>query len=115
MMKSAEEFVMFGQGNLEAFMKSSQILATGFQDMAKMATATAQSGMEEAMSAFRAMTQIRSVKDAMELQSTLARASIDKAVSQGGQVAEATYKLAEQAIAPIAHRMTIAAETFTRI
>lgn len=115
MMKSAQEFVSFGQGNLEAFMKSSQILVSGFQDMAKQAAATAQSGVEEAMSAFRAMTQVRSVKEAVELQSSLARTSLDKAVSQGGQVAEATYKLAEQAIAPLAQRVTLAAETFVRV
>ena len=114
MMKTAEEMVAFGHGNLEAWMKSSQILIAGMQDMAKQAAATAQSGVEETMSAFRALSQVRSVKEAVEIQSLLARTSLDKAVSQTGTVAEATYRLAEQAIAPISQRLSLAAETFSR-
>ena len=114
MMKSAEEFVAFGQGNLEAWMKSSQILVTGMQDMAKHVAATAQAGVEEAMSDFRTLSQARSVKEAMELQSSLARTSLDKAVSHTGTVAEATYRLAEQAMAPITQRLSVAAESFVR-
>ena len=115
MMKSAEDFVAFGQGNLDAWMKSSQILVTGMQDLAKQAAATAQSGVEEAMSAFRALSQVRSVKEAMEIQSSLARTSLDKAVSHTGTVAEATYRLAEQAMAPITQRLSIATEGFVRV
>lgn len=115
MIKNAEDFVTFGQGNLEAVMRCSQILVSGWQDLAKQAATATQTGMEEAMSTLRALTQVRSVKEAVELQSTFARASLDKAVSQGGQVAEQTYKLAEQAIAPIAQRMSLAAESFARV
>ena len=115
MMKSAEQFVAFGQGNLDAWMRSNQILVAGMQDLAKQAAATAQSGVEEAMSAFRALSQVRSVKEAMELQSSLARTSLDKAMSQTGSVAEATYRLAEQAMAPLTQRMSLAAESFTRV
>src|SRR5271166_4414187 len=41
-MKTAEEFVSFNQGNLEALIKSGQILATGMQDLGKQVAATAQ-------------------------------------------------------------------------
>jgi hypothetical protein len=37
---------------------------------------------------------------------------MEKAVSQTGQVTETSFKLAEQAIQPIASRMTLAVESF---
>lgn len=111
-MKTAEEFMTFSQANVEAFVKSSQIFATGLQDMQKMMAATAQAAMDETMSTFRAMATVKSVKEAMDLQATLARSTMEKAVAQSSHVAESTFKLAEQAIAPIASRMTIAADTF---
>ena len=114
MFKTAEEYMTFSQGNLDAFMKSSQIIASGFQDMAKHVAANTQSSMGDVASMFRAMTQLRSVKDAIELQSSLARNTLDKVMSQSGQAAEASYKLAEQAIAPISERLTLAVETFGR-
>lgn len=111
-MKTAEDFLSFNQGNVEAFVKSGQIVATGLQDLAKMMAASAQASMDETMSTFRAMTTVRSVKEAIDLQATLARSAIEKAVAQGGQVTETSFKLAEQAMAPFASRVTLAVESF---
>ena len=108
-MNTAQDFVSFGQGNVEAFVRSSQILATGMQDMSKQMAATAQSSMEEMMATFRAMVGVRSIKDAMEMQATLARTTVEKAMAQTSQVAETSFKLA---IAPIAGRVTLAVESF---
>ena len=111
-MKTPEEFLSFNQGNVEAFVKSGQIFATGLQDLTKMMAASAQAAMDETMSTFRAMTSVRSVKEAVDLQTTLARSTIEKAVAQGGQVAETSFKLAEQAMAPLAGRVSLAVESF---
>ena len=113
-MKTPEEFMSFNQATVEAFVKSSQIMATGLQDLTKLMAASAQATMDETMSTFRAMTTVRSVKEAMDLQATLARSTIEKAVNQGGQVAETSFKLAEQAMAPIAGRVTLAVESFSK-
>ncbi len=111
-MKTAEEFVTFGQGNVEALVKSSQIVATGLQELTKQMAATAQASMDEMMTTFRAMSGVKSIKDAVELQTSFARTSVEKALTQTGHVAETSFKLAEQAIAPIAGRMSLAVETF---
>lgn len=111
-MKTAEEFMTFNQQNAEAFLKSGQIFATGLQGMSKMFAASAQTTMHEALSTFRALTSVRSIKEAMDLQATLARSTVQKAVAQTGHVAETSFKLAEQAMAPIAGRVTSAVETF---
>lgn len=111
-MKTAEEFMTFSQANVEAFVKSSQIFATGVQDMQKMMAATVQATMDETMSTLRAMATVKSVKEAIDLQTTLARSTMEKAVAQTSHVAETTFKLAEQTIAPIAGRITIASDAF---
>ncbi len=111
-MKTAEEFVSFGQGNVEAIVKSSQIFATGMQDLTKQMAATAQASVEEALNTFRALTSVKSIKEALELQTTLARSTVEKALTQTSHVADSSLKLAEQAIAPIAGRMTLAVESF---
>lgn len=110
-MKTPEEFMSFGQANVEAFVKSGQIVATGLQDLSKMMAATAQATMDETMSALRAMTTVKSVKEAIDLQASLARSTMEKAMTQGGQVAETSFKLAEQAMAPLAGRLTIAVDS----
>ncbi len=111
-MKTAEEFMTFSQANIEAFVKSGQIFATGFQEMSKQFAASAQATMDETMSTFRAMSSVRSIKEAIDLQASLARSTMEKAVAQTGHVAESSFKLAEQAMAPLASRVTLAVESF---
>ena len=111
-MKTAEQFITFGQGNIEALVKSSQIVATGLQDISKQLAANAQAAMDETMSTFRAMTSVRSIKEAMDLQASLARTTLEKAVAQTGALTETSFKLAEQAMQPLAGRVTLAVESF---
>jgi len=113
-MKTAEEFVAFGQGNLEAIMKSGQIWVAGVQDLSKQVAATAQASFEETLSAFKAMTSAKSLKDAFDLQTSLARTTVEKAISESGRLTDASFKLTEQTLAPLTARVTLAVETFAK-
>ena len=113
-MKTAEDFVSFGQGNVDAFVKAGQIWAAGVQDMGKRFAATAQAQMDQTVATMKAMAGVKSLKEAMELQSTLARASMEQAVAETGKLTETSMKLTEQAMAPITARVTLAMETFGR-
>lgn len=113
-MKTAEEFVSFGQGNLEAVLKSGQIWAAGVQDLSKQFAATAQASFEETMATFKAMTSVKSLKDAMDLQASLARTTMEKTLAESGKLTDASFKLTEQAIAPITARVTLAVEKFAK-
>ena len=110
--QTAEQIVSFGQGNLEAMVKSGQIVATGLQDLSKQMAATAQATMDETLNTFRAMAGVRSFREAMDLQTSLARSTMEKTLTQTGHVAETSLKLAEQAIAPLASRMSLAVQSF---
>jgi phasin family protein len=112
--KSAEEFISFGQGNFEAVMKSGQIWATGVQEFGKTFASLAQTQMDQAMATFKAMSGVKSLKEAIDLQTTLARTSVEAAMNETGKLTDASIKLAEQASAPITARVTMAVEKFGR-
>jgi phasin family protein len=113
-MKTAEELVAFNQGNLEAIVKSGQIWATGMQDLSKHIAAAAQASMDESMSAFKALTSVKSLKDAFELQSSFARSALEKSLTESGKLTDASFKLTEQALAPITARVNVAVEKFAK-
>jgi phasin family protein len=113
-MKTAEELMAFSQGNLEAMVKSGQIWAAGVQDIGKQIAANAQASFEETMSTFKALTSVKSVKDAFDLQATLARTTVEKTLSESGKLTDASMKLTEQALAPITARVSLAMEKFAK-
>ena len=115
LMKTAEDMFAFSQGNFEALAKSSQILATGLQDIGQTVATAAKASMDETITTFKAMSSVKSVKEAMDLQSALLRTSLEKAVSHTSQITDSSMKLSEQAIAPITARVSLATEKFGRV
>jgi phasin family protein len=110
----AEDWVQFSQANIEAFVRSGQIWASGVQDLFKQAAASAQSLVQESLDSARQLSSVRTPKDALNIQATLARSFVERSVSETGRLANASVKLAEDAFAPIAARMTATAEKFAK-
>ena len=113
-MKTAEEVVAFSQGNVEALIKSGQIWSTGLQDLSKQIATSFQASYEEAVSAFKALTSVKSLKEVVDLQVGLARSAVEKGVTESSKYTDASFKLAEQALAPISSRVTLAVEKFSK-
>jgi len=113
-MKTAEEFMSFGQGNVEAVLKSGQIWAEGVQEFGKTFAATAQAQLEQSMNTWKALAGVKSLKEVLDLQTNLARGAVEAAVAETGKLTDASMKLAEQALAPITARVTLAVEKFGR-
>ena len=112
MMKSTEDLVAFGQANLEAFVKSGQIWSAGVQELTKQFATSAKASFEESVSTFKAISTAKSVKEAMDLQSTFAKAALEKAMAESNKLTDASIKLTEQTLAPITARVTVAVESF---
>jgi len=112
MMKTTEDFVAFGQANLEAFVKSGQIWSAGVQELTKQIATSAKASFDESVSTFKAISTAKSVKEAMDLQSTFAKAALEKAMAESNKLTDASIKLTEQTLAPITARVTVAVETF---
>jgi phasin family protein len=110
--KYAEEWVSLGQGNFDAILKSSQIWAAGVQDLAKQFAASAQSSFDESLATFKALSSVKSPQEALDLQTTLARKVLEKTLAETGRIGDASLKLFEQTLAPVAARATLTVETF---
>ena len=113
-MRTAEDVMAFSQGNIEAMTRSSQIFASGIQDMGQTIAAAAKASMDETISTFKAMAGVKSIKEAMDLQSSLLRSAMEKAVSHTSQLTDSPMKLPEQTFPPIGPRLSLAAEKFGR-
>jgi hypothetical protein len=112
--KTTAEIASFSQGNVEALMKSGQVWAAGWQDIAKTMAATAQAHLDQTMSTWKALASVKSVQGAKDLRASLPHTSFETAFAETGNLTDASIKLVEQAMAPIMERFTLAVEKFTR-
>jgi phasin family protein len=111
---TAEELVAFNQGNLEAIIKAGQIWSAGVQDLSKHIAAAAQASLDEGIATFKALSSVKSLKDAYELQTAFARSALEKSLAESGKLTDASIKLTEQALAPITARVTVAVEKLSK-
>lgn len=112
MMKTAEDMMAFSQGNMEAMLRATQIYASGVQDLSKHIATSGKASLEESVAFTKTLMGVKSVKEAVDLQSGFAKSSIEKVVAETSQITDASVKLAEQALAPLTARMSIAVEKF---
>jgi phasin family protein len=112
--KAAEEAADFGRGNVEAFTKAAQTWASGSQDIARQYMALAQGLTDHALEGAKALSGVKSVNEAADLQAKLAKAALEKMVADGTKLQEASFKLAESAFAPVNARMTAAMEKLAK-
>jgi len=112
--KAAEEAAEFGRGNLEAMTRATQTLTTGMQDLSKQYFAMSQAMGEHAMESAKALSGVKSLKEAADIQTAFAKASMERTMAETTKLQEAAYRLAEQAGAPLAARMTLAVEKFSK-
>jgi len=110
--KAAETAAEFSRGNIEAFTKSAQLYFTGIQDIGKQTFALMQGLSEHSMESAKALGQVKSLKEAAELQANFARAALEKGMSESAKLQEQTLKLVEASVAPLAARMSLAVEKF---
>jgi len=112
--KAAEEAADFGRGNVEAFTKAAQTWASGSQDLARQYMALAQGLTDHALEGAKALSGVKSVNEAAELQAKFAKAALEKVVAEGTKLQEASVKLAESAFAPVNARFTVAMEKLAK-
>jgi phasin family protein len=110
--KTSEEFVNFGKGNVDALVKAGQIWTNGVQAIAKELAETTQAHLNETVAVVKSFTAAKSAKELLELQTALARSSVEKAIAESTRLADASTRLATEALAPLTARLTQVRETF---
>ena len=109
-MKAAQEMADFSRGNAEALAQVAQTWMTGTQDLSRQAFALMQGMADHAMEGARALSGVKSLKEAAEIQATYARGAMDRMMAETAKLQEASLRLAEQVATPVTQRVTLAME-----
>ncbi|MBP0491892.1 phasin family protein [Pararoseomonas indoligenes] len=108
--KAAQDFAEFSRGNAEIMAQVAQTWMTGTQDISRQAFSFAQALTEHALEGARALSGVKSLKEAADIQTTYARGAMDKVMSETAKIQEASFRLAEQVSGPVSQRVSIAME-----
>ncbi|AHJ63546.1 phasin family protein [Granulibacter bethesdensis] len=110
MIPGPDDLMAFHRDNFDALLQCSQVWASGFQELSRQWLASAQDGLETATNAMRRMAETRSVQDMIEVQNSFARDVMEKAVVDTSRLADASMRVAEQALAPLTERVSAAVD-----
>ena len=112
--KVAEEAAEFGRGNVEALTKATQVYVAGVQDLGRQTFALMQGLTDHALEGAKALSAVKSLQEAAQIQTNYTRSAIEKSVAESAKLGESALKLAEQSFAPLSARVTLAVEKFSR-
>lgn len=99
---------------MEVFVRSGRIWCAGMQELTKQIAAIGKASFDECVSTLKALSTVKSLKEAIDLQTSFTKAAIEKMVEETKQIAAGSVKLTEQTLAPITARVSLAVETFNR-
>jgi phasin family protein len=106
----ARTYVDVQRTALETVVKAGKIYGEGLQSLATHAAAVNRTQFEDTMAHLRALTSVKSVREAVHLQTQFARATASRVLSEGSTIVEDYLKVAGQALAPVTARAREAAE-----
>jgi phasin family protein len=111
--KASSGATELGRGNLEAVAQSTRAYLAGMQDLSRQYVAAMLGLTRHALDDAKAVAGVRSLQDAMALQASLARASMERALGEGARLQQAALALAERVHAPLTRRATAALQRTT--
>jgi phasin family protein len=112
--KSYDEMATMNKDNMDAFMKSSSIVAKGFESMSKEMMSFAQETMEANMAAAKKVFGAKNLQEMMDVQSDVYRTNFDKMMAESAKLAELSAKVANEAVEPLQARMQAGFEKATK-
>ncbi len=104
----------FGQSQLSALMQSSQIMATGLQEISKEIAASNKASIEDSVAFTKSLIAAKSPADAAKLQAGFVKATLEKGVAHNRELSQATVELAKQAARPINDQIAKASAVFKK-
>jgi phasin family protein len=101
------ELLALHKANVEAYVHANATLAKGFEEIGKLLITFTQVECERAASAAKATLAVKSLPDAVALNTDYAKASLNHLVTTTTTLQEFGVKVAKEAIAPITARITV--------
>jgi phasin family protein len=110
--KSYEDMLQFGKDNVDAIVKSGSIAVRGVKDLSHTMVTVAQASLDEQVAASKALIGAKSLKEVIDLSSSLAKTNFDKLMAESTKLTQLSTKLAEEAFGPLTVRVSAAVEKF---
>ncbi len=108
--KGFEEATQFGQGNVDALVASSKVVAKATEELNAEIAAFSKKSYEDSLAAAKELTASKSVTEFFEKQTNFAKTSFDMFVSEATKLDEMYAAAAKDAYAPLNDRFTAAAD-----
>ena len=112
-MNNYDDIVAFNQNNFDAIVASSTAFAKGFEQLTKEYVAFASASFENAVEASKQISTVKTVNEAVELQTKIAKDSWDKAVAEGQKISEISTVIFKTASAPLSERVQATVDVAT--
>lgn len=112
-MNNYDDIVAFNQNNFDAFVASSTVFAKGVEELTKEYVAFASGTFEDAVEASKQLVAVKSVNEAVDLQTKIAKESWEKAVAEGQKITEISTGIFKEASAPLSERVQATVDAAT--
>ena len=112
-MKNYDDIVAFNQDNFDAFVASSTAAAKGFEELTKQYVAFASASVEDAITAGKKIVAAKTVNEAIDLQTKIAKDSWEKAIAEGQKITEISTVIFKDASAPLSERVQATVDVAT--
>lgn len=109
-MNNYDDIVAFNQNTFDAFVASGTVVAKGFETLTKQYVSFASESVEEAIEASKKIATAKTVNEAVDMQTKIAKATWEKAVAEGQKVTEISTVIFKEASAPISERVQASVE-----
>lgn len=101
------EFAAAGKENVEALVKSGNLLAKGMETLSKEVMEFTRLSFEGNVAATKAVLGAKSFKEAVDLQADFAKKNVDQMLNEGAKLAELSVKVTNEAMEPIQARVNV--------
>ncbi|XKG61887.1 phasin family protein [Caenispirillum salinarum] len=98
----------FLKGNVDAALASGTTVVNGMRDLTKVMLAHVHEQLETNLAYGKAALGCRSVHELMELNQKTLQSSVEGLAQTSGKMSEMSAKTAEEAVAPLTERVTVA-------
>lgn len=113
-LKGYDEFATINKASMDAYVKSTNIVAKGVEDLGKAYFAFAQTTAESNVAAAKKLMGAKTINDVVDIQADVARSSFDSWVAESTKMSEMSMKVANEAFEPIQAQFTAVVEKMTK-
>lgn len=99
--KTYEELTALNKDTVDALVQSSSVVAKGVESLSRAFLAFAQTSLEHSVSTAKALLAVKTLREAVDLQSEFAKSSFDSLVAEATKASELSVKVANEAIQPL--------------